>query len=301
MGEIKKISTVHDFNALLGVDDRHPLVSVIDFSAYPPRPLFRALLEVYGIYIREDEPQNVVYGCSKYGLEKGTLIAIAPGQVGGSEDTGYPVQRKGWALLFHPDLLRGTALGIKMKEYTFFSYEVNEALHMQAAERETIVSCLQSIRAELEHPADRYSQSIIVSYIEVLLNHCMRFYGRQFAMDKVGNKDLLMRFDRLLTDYFSSGKQYEYGIPSVQEIAEKLAMSANYFSDLVKRATGDTPSEHIRRFLVGRAKELLADKRKTVGEVAYELGFNYPQHFSRLFKHVSGMSPKEYVAALNLK
>ena len=256
---------------------------------------------MYGIFLREDEPDNIVYGCSKYEVDKGTLIAIAPGQVGGAEDTGYPVQRKEWALLFHPDLLRGTTLGTKMKEYTFFSYEVNEALHMQAAERETIVSCLQSIRSELDYPADRYSQSIIVDYIEVLLNHCMRFYGRQFTMDKVGNKALLMRFDQLLTDYFSSGKQYEHGIPSVQVISEKLAMSANYFGDFVKRATGNTPSEHIRRFVIGRAKELLTDKNKTVSEVAYELGFNYAHHLSRLFKKETGMSPKEYVAALKLE
>lgn len=298
---IKKISTVHDFNALLGVEDRHPLISVIDFSTYPPRPLFRALHGVYGIFLREDKPDNIIYGCGKYALDKGTLIAIAPGQVGGSEDTGYPVQRKGWALLFHPDLLRGTTLGIKMKEYTFFSYEVNEALHMQAAERETIVACLQSIKTELDYPTDEYSQSIIVAYIEVLLNQCMRFYGRQFTMDKVRNKDLLIRFNRLLIDYFSSGKQYEHGIPSVQDIAEKMTMSANYFSDFVKRTTGNTPSEHIRRFLIERAKELLIDKNMTVSEVAYELGFNYVHHLSRMFKKTTGMSPKEYVAALNLK
>lgn len=301
MNNIIKISTVHDFNTLLSVEDQHPYVTVIDFSTYPPRPLFRALHGVYGIFLREDKPDNIIYGCGKYALDKGTLIAIAPGQVGGSEDTGYPVQRKGWALLFHPDLLRGTTLGIKMKEYTFFSYEVNEALHMQAAERETIVACLQSIKRELDYPTDEYSQSIIVAYIEALLNQCMRFYGRQFTMDKVRNKDLLIRFNRLLIDYFSSGKQYEHGIPSVQDIAEKMTMSANYFSDFVKRTTGNTPSEHIRRFLIERAKELLIDKNMTVSEVAYELGFNYVHHLSRMFKKTTGMSPKEYVAALNLK
>lgn len=134
MGEIKKISTVHDFNALLGVEDRHPLISVIDFSAYPPRPLFRALLGVYGIYIREDEPQNVVYGTSKYDFLGGTLIAIAPGQISGAEDIGHPVQRKGWAILFDAELLHGTSLAQKIRQYTFFSYEVNEALHMQDSE-----------------------------------------------------------------------------------------------------------------------------------------------------------------------
>lgn len=301
MNDVIKISTVHDFNERLSVEDRHPLVSVIDFSAYPPRPLFRALHGVYGIFIREDEPQNVIYGTSKYDFLGGTLIAVAPGQIGGAEDTGHPVQRKGWALLFHPDLLRGTALGTRMKEYTFFSYEISEALHMQTAERETIVTCLKSIQAELDHSTDQYSQPIIVAYIEVLLNHCMRFYGRQFTTRQTENRDLLMRFDRFLADYFSSGEQYKNGIPGVQEVAGRLALSANYFSDLVKRETGEPPSEHIRHFLIERAKELLTDRNKTVSEVAYELGFNYAHHLSRLFKNTTGMSPKEYVAALKLK
>lgn len=152
MSDIIKISTVHDFNERLGVEDRHPLVSVIDFSAYPPRHLFRALLGVYGIYIREDKPQNVVYGTSKYDFLGGTLIAIAPGQISGAEDVGSPIQRKGWAILFDSELLRGTQLAQKIDKYTFFSYEVCEALHMQDSERETIVECLKHIRSELSAP-----------------------------------------------------------------------------------------------------------------------------------------------------
>lgn len=301
MSEIKKISTVHDFNELLGVEDRHPLVSVINFSAYPPRPLFRALLGVYGIYIREDEPQNVVYGTSSYDFLGGTLIAIAPGQIGGAEDTGNPVQRKGWAILFDAELLRGTSLAQKIQQYTFFSYEVSEALHMQDSERETIVECLKHIRKELSGPQDEYSRTILVAYIEVLLNYCMRFYGRQFATRKAESKDILARFERMLNDYFDKGNQLRHGLPNVQECADRLALSPNYFSDLIKRETGETPHDHIQRFVIERAKKALTDGGKTVSEVAYDLGFNYTHHLSRLFKKATGMSPTEYLSALKLK
>lgn len=301
MSEIKKISTVHDFNELLGVEDRHPLVSVIDFSAYPPRPLFRALLGVYGIYIREDEPQNVVYGTSSYDFLGGTLIAIAPGQIGGAEDTGNPVQRKGWAILFDAELLRGTSLAQKIQQYTFFSYEVSEALHMQDSERETIVECLKHIREELSGPQDEYSRTILVAYIEVLLNYCMRFYGRQFATRKAESKDILARFERMLNDYFDKGDQLRHGLPNVQECADRLTLSPNYFSDLMKRETGETPHDHIQRFIVERAKKALTEGGKTVSEVAYDLGFNYTHHLSRLFKKATGMSPTEYLSALKLK
>lgn len=301
MGEIKKISTVHDFNALLGVEDRHPLISVIDFSAYPPRPLFRALLGVYGIYIREDEPQNVVYGTSKYDFLGGTLIAIAPGQISGAEDIGRPVQRKGWAILFDAELLHGTSLAQKIRQYTFFSYEVNEALHMQDSERETIVECLKHIRKELSGPQDEYNRTILVAYIEVLLNYCMRFYGRQFATRKTVSKDILARFERLLTEYFDSGEQTRHGLPNVQECAERLSLSPNYFGDLVKRETGETPHEHIQRFLIERVKKSLAEGGKTISEIAYDMGFNYTHHLSRMFKNATGMSPKEYLSALKLK
>lgn len=274
---------------------------MIDFSAYPPRPLFRALLGVYGIYIREDEPQNVVYGTSKYDFLGGTLIAIAPGQIGGAEDIGRPVQRKGWAILFDAELLRGTSLAQKIRQYTFFSYEVSEALHMQDTERETIVECLKHIRKESSGPQDEYNRTILVAYIEVLLNYCMRFYGRQFATRKTASKDILARFERLLTEYFDSGEQTRHGLPNVQECAERLSLSPNYFGDLVKRETGETPHVHIQRFIIERAKKTLTEDGKTVSEVAYGLGFNYTHHLSRLFKKATGMSPTEYVAALKLK
>ena len=259
------------------------------------------MLGVYGIYIREDEPQNVVYGTSKYDFLGGTLIAIAPGQISGAEDIGRPVQRKGWAILFDAELLHGTSLAQKIRQYTFFSYEVNEALHMQDSERETIVECLKHIRTELSGPQDEYNRTILVAYIEVLLNYCMRFYGRQFATRKTASKDILVRFERLLTEYFDNGEQTRHGLPNVQECAERLSLSPNYFGDLVKRETGETPHEHIQRFLVERIKKSLAEGEKTISEIAYDMGFNYTHHLSRMFKNATGMSPKEYLSALKLK
>ena len=211
------------------------------------------------------------------------------------------MQRKGWAILFDAELLHGTSLAQKIRQYTFFSYEVNEALHMQDSERETIVECLKHIRKELSGPQDEYNRTILVAYIEVLLNYCMRFYGRQFATRKAASKDILARFERLLTEYFDSGEQTRHGLPNVQECAERLSLSPNYFGDLVKRETGETPHEHIQRFLIERVKKSLAEGGKTISEIAYDMGFNYPHHLSRMFKNATGMSPKEYVTALKLK
>lgn len=301
MGDIVKITTVHEFNHLLGVEDRHPYLSVIDFSANPPRRLFRALMGVYGIFIREDKPQNVVYGTSKYDFLGGTLIALAPGQIGGAYDTGEEIQREGWALLFDTELLRGTSLAQKIHQYTFFSYEVREALHMQDSEREVIVDILKHLSQELAKPHDEYSDAILSSYVEVLLNHCMRFYGRQFSTRKTESHDILMRFERFLTDYFSKGEQIKHGIPSVQLCADRLALSYNYFSDLIKRATGEPPHDHIQRFLIELIKKELAEGQKNIGEIAYDLGFNYSHHLSRLFKKATGISPSEYIEALKLK
>ena len=172
---------------------------------------------------------------------------------------------------------------------------------MQDTERETIIACMKQIREELSAPQDEYSRTILAAYIEVLLNYCMRFYGRQFATRKLQSKDILARFERMLSYYFDSGEQIGHGLPNVLECAERLALSPNYFSDLIKRETGERPHEHIQRFLIERVKKELAEGNKNVSEIAYELGFNYTYHLSRLFKKVTGMSPTEYVAVLKLK
>ena len=185
-------------------------------------------------------------------------------------------------------------LGRKIKEYTFFSYEVNEALHMSERERLTVFSCFNEIEEELQHAIDKHSRSIIVSVIEVLLNHCLRFYDRQFATRAVINSDVLTRFEALLGSYFDSDKPEELGLPSVAWCADQLHFSANYFGDLVKKQTGKSAIEYIHLAIINRVKDLLLGTNKTVSEIAYEVGFQYPHHLSRLFKKVAGCTPNEY-------
>jgi AraC-like DNA-binding protein len=183
-----------------------------------------------------------------------------------------------------------------IKNYTFFSYEANESLHMSERERHTIINCFKEIREELRHSIDKHSKSIITANIEVFLNHCMRFYDRQFVTRENANKDALSYFEQLLNDYFESDKPQVTGLPSVQYFADELHLSANYFGDLVKKETGKSPQEYIQLKVIGRAKDKLYHPEKTVNEIAYELGFKYPHHFSRMFKKLAGCSPTEYRA-----
>ena len=236
---------------------------------------------------------------SSYDYQEGTLVFIAPGQIVGDDDNGTRIQVKGWALLFHPDLLLGTSLGRKMKDYSFFSYEANEALHMSDREREIVINCFQEIREELEHAIDKHSRSIITANIEVFLNHCVRFYDRQFITRKDVNKDILTRFEDLLNGYFESDAPVSYGLPSVAFCADKLNLSANYFGDLIKKETGKSAQEYIQFTIIEKVKERFADSSKSVSEIAYEMGFKYPHHLSRLFKKMEGCSPNEYRVALN--
>ena len=212
----------------------------------------------------------------------------------GGEDTGEMFQPKGWALLFHPDLIRGTLLGQHMKEYTFFSYESNEALHLSERERAMVVECFLKIRHELEHAIDRHSKRLIAINIEMLLDYCLRFYERQFITRAEVNRDVLTRFERLLDDYFAGDRALRDGLPSVRFCAGELCLSPNYFGDLVKKETGKTAQEYIQLKLIGVAKERMMDPAKTISQVAYALGFQYPQHFTSLFKKVTGCTPNEY-------
>lgn len=189
--------------------------------------------------------------------------------------------------------------GRKMKEYSFFSYEANEALHMSDREREIVINCFQEIREELEHAIDKHSRSIITANIEVFLNHCVRFYDRQFITRKDVNKDILTRFEDLLNGYFESDAPVSYGLPSVAFCADKLNLSANYFGDLIKKETGKSAQEYIQFTIIEKVKERFADSSKSVSEIAYEMGFKYPHHLSRLFKKMEGCSPNEYRVALN--
>lgn len=295
MEEIIKLESVQDYNRLLGTETLHPLVSVADFSTLKTIKHCRKNFGFYCIFYKELECGTLQYGRSKYDYEQGTLVFIAPGQIAGINDRGETLNPKGLALMFHPDLLYGTPLARRMKDYSFFSYDSNEALHMSERERQIILNCFHEIREELEHAIDKHSKQIIAANIEVLLNHCVRFYDRQFVTREVTNRGLLERFEELIQAYFRTDKPQTIGLPSVQYCADCLHLSANYFGDLIKKETGRSAREYIQVVVINQVKERLIGKReKSVSEIAYELGFKYPHHLSRLFKKVVGQTPNEY-------
>jgi len=293
MSEILRINTVAEYNKLVGQETLHPLVSIVDFAKTEPFRYFRMQTGLYVIFLKDLKCGNLTYGIGNYDYEEGTLVFIAPGQVYG---VASEVKQRGagYALIFHPDLIHGTSLGRNIKDYSFFSYEVNEALHLSTRERAIINDCFEKISFELEHAIDVHSKTLIVSYIELFLNYCKRFYERQFVTRNHVNKDILTRFEKTLDDYFSSDRLLESGLPSVRYCAEKLFLSPNYLGDLLKKETGKSAQEHIQLKFIDVAKEKIYDSNKSIGEIAYELGFKYPQHFTRMFKKSTGLSPNEF-------
>lgn len=279
----------------MGVETRHPLVTVIDLAKvihegeYPEGHSFG----YYTVFLKEQKCGDMKYGRNYYDYQEGTLVFLAPEQIVRIENR-QPHRPKGWTLMFHPDLLRGTALGRAIKEYTFFSYDVFEALHLSEEEKKTVLECFGNIASELNHSIDNHTQRLIVSNIELFLNYCTRFYERQFITRKHVNSDLLSRFENLLNDYFKSGLPQKQGLPSVKYCADKLNLSANYLGDLLKKETGKSAQEHVQLRLIEVAKMKMFEREKTVSQIAYELGFEYPQYFSRLFKKRTGMTPNEY-------
>lgn len=298
MSKILKVKNVNDYGHYLGHADQHPWVSVINYAEVSPIRHSLNNYSVYGLFLRDDADVALDYGRGKYDYHKGTLLCVAPGQVGGKEDNGEQVSITGWALLFHPDLLHGFPLEKHIKEYSFFDYRVNEALHMTDEEHDILVSLMRQIQDESFKKPDELQNTILVGYIELMLNFCQRFYNRQFLTRKVENSDILVRFDRLLRDYFENRLQLTLGLPSVQYCADKLCLSPNYFGDVIKKTTGDTASNHIRRFIIRLAKNGLA-AGETVSQVSDRLGFEYPQHFSRMFKKQEGITPSEYCQQLH--
>jgi AraC-like DNA-binding protein len=299
MQELLRFDTVSQYNAFNNHETLHPLVSVIDFSKADPRRLRRTYFGFYMVLLKDVKCGDLRYGKNTYDYQEGTLIFIAPGQIldAGNSDELY--QPKGYGVVFHADLIHGTALGKHIDDYTFFSYLSNEALHVSERERQLVLDCFSKIRYELEHAVDKHSKKLIASNIELLLNYCVRFYDRQFITRDNVNKGTLERFETLLKEYFSSDKPQTIGLPSVAYCAGELNLSANYFGDLIKKETGKSAHEFIQLKLIDVAKERIYDTKKSVSEVAYGLGFKYPQHFSRVFKQYVGLTPQEYRSSTN--
>ncbi len=299
MEGIHKFDTVGEYNTLNNHETLHPLVSIIDFSKASPRTWgkekkVRLNFGLYCIFLKDVKCGDLKYGCNYYDYQEGTLVFVSPGQVLEIETTGKIYQPKGHALVFHPDLLQGTNLGKNINDYHFFSYNTNEALHLSERERQIVLDCFSKISYELQQGVDKHSKKLIASNIELFLNYCDRFYDRQFITRDNVNRGILEKFEEQLNSYFSSDKPQTIGLPSVTWFAEELHLSANYFGDLIKKETGKSAKEYIQNKVIEVAKNKIFDADKTVGEIAGELGFKYPQHFTRLFKNVTGQTPNEY-------
>jgi AraC-like DNA-binding protein len=299
MEELLKFDTVAQYNIFNNHETLHPLVSVIDFSKAKPRKLRRSYFGFYAVLLKDVKCGDLRYGKNLYDYQEGTLVFIAPGQMAGIESSEEVYQPKGHGVVFHPDLIRGTSLGRNIDHYTFFSYDVSEALHVSERERSLILDCFAKIKFELEHAVDKHSKTLIATNIELLLNYCVRFYDRQFIIRDNANKGILERFEKLLKDFFESDKPQMTGLPSVAYCAGELNLSANYFGDLIKKETGKSAHEFIQLKLIDVAKERIFDTKRSVSEIAYSLGFKYPQHFSRVFKQHVGVSPLEYRTSNN--
>lgn len=299
---MKHFATVSEFDNMLGVETLHPLVSVVNLSEAKPMHHMRHTNGFYSVMLKDEKFCDVVYGRSRYDYDKGSLVCTAPGQVVGIEptlkagDTDFSetFQPVGWGLFFHADLLRGTELAKRMREYTFFSYNANEALHLSERERQAFLTCLMNIKEELTFNIDRLSRRLITSNIEILLDHCLRFYERQFVTREFVNHDLLGKFEQLLDHYFEGDLAMQYGLPTVKYFASELCLSANYFGDLLKKETGKSPKEVINLKVLEEVKNRLMDQTKSISQVADEMGFQYPQHLTKFFKKETGMTPNEY-------
>ena len=298
MDKILNLDSVDLYNKLYGLETLNPLVSVIDLNKATSSVDLN--YGIYALYLKLEKACDIKYGRQTYDYQEGTIVCFAPGQTAETNPTTDKVQVNAHGILFHPDLLRGTSLGKNIKKYTFFSYEVNEALHLSEEERSIVMDCLKIIRMELEHGVDKHSKTLLVNHIELLLNYCMRFYERQFITRGKTNRDVLTRFENLLDEYFESTLAEQDGLPTVKYFADKLCLSSNYFGDMFKKETGKSPQEYIQEKVIELAKERISGTADTVSQIAYSLGFQYPQHFCRLFKKRVGYTPSEYRAQIGL-
>jgi AraC-like DNA-binding protein len=294
MEQTYNFDTIAQYNAFNNHETLHPLVSVIDFSKARKRTGSRMTFGLYCIILKEIKCGDLKYGCNYYDYQEGTLVFISPGQVVDVENKVDFYQPMGYGLVFHPDLIKGTPLAKNINEYSFFSYNTNEALHLSEKERKIVFDCLSKIEYELSQSVDKHSKKLIASNIELFLNYCERFYDRQFITRENVNKGILQKFEELLNEYFQSDKPQTIGVPTVSFCADELHLSSNYFGDLIKKETGKSPQEYIHFKLIDIAKERIFDSSRNINEIAFELGFKYPQHFSRFFKKSVGLSPNEF-------
>ncbi len=298
MNDLLHLKTISDLYKFLNLGyAQHPLVAIVDFSKaieYTTEEI-SIKTDFYSIMFKNYCRNHIRYGRKTFDFQDGSLVCIAPNRVITIDnDVELKEDMMGWGLFFHPDLIRGSALGSKMKDYSFFSYEMSEALHLSDKEKQLLYDCILKIQGELTQNIDSYSQGLIASNIELLLNYCSRYYGRQFITRKSANLDVVSKVEDVLKGYFENEEKKNEGMPSVKYLANKVNLSSSYLSDLLKRETGLSAQDHIHYFVIEQAKNILLQTNQSVSEIAYSLGFEYPQYFSRLFKQKTGKTPLEF-------
>jgi AraC family transcriptional activator of pobA len=273
---------------------QHPLISLVDLDQSKPLKREKFMISFYAIILKETLCGDIRYGNQYYDYAEGTLVFFGPGQIIGNEPEGEEHQPYGKALIVHPDLIKGTSLGKQIHDYSFFSYQTHEALHLSDKEREIVMACFGNVATEVSQNIDRHSKELLIANLELLLKYCSRFYDRQFLTRSHVNHGLLEQFEEKLNEYLLGEKLKTDGVPTVAYFANELHLSANYFGDLIKKETGKSALEYIQLQLIDLAKERIFDTSKSVSEISYELGFKYPQHFTRFFKQKVGVSPIQY-------
>lgn len=299
MNEFKHIKSISQLHRLLGLSSpQHPSITIVNSRDINiPEEVYgqKHILGFYSISLKFHNGE-LYYGRNYYDFEEGTLLFISPGQViTPTKPTNTDSEMdNGWSIFFHPDLILKSDLGNKMNRYSFFDYNINESLHLSEEEKKTISDCLEKIKKEYTQNIDKHSQELIISNLELFLNYCNRFHDRQFYTRSNHNQDYVTKMETLLSNYFSSNKVVVQGLPTVKYCADKMNLSSNYLSDLLKKETGKSTKQHIDSYILSKAKNLLLTSNQTISEVAYDLGFEYPQSFSNFFKKKTGATPNNF-------
>lgn len=300
----RSVKTISEYHTLMGIPQpEHPLISVIPFESIKHSPgddPIHIAIGFYSIALKKTTDGRIKYGQLEYDFNTGIMSFMAPGQVLKIEiKENKPYIHSGWLLLIHPDFLWHTSLAVKIKQYEYFGYSVNEALHLSEKEEATIINIIQNIEQEYRSNIDQFSQDVIIAHLELLLTYSERFYHRQFITRKIANHKILERLEDILTDYFNNDALQRDGLPTVQYIADSLNISPNYLSGLLKTLTGQSTQQHIHNKLIEKAKEKLSTTNLSVSEIAWELGFEHSQSFSKLFKSKTNLSPLEFRQTFN--
>lgn len=295
MNGIIQLDSIKVYNELYGLHTYHPLVTVVDLTkAKRMANHVKMNYGVYALFIKHGIGCSLRYGRQNYDYQEGSVVSFAPGQMVQVDMEDEELGKDVSGLVFHPDLIYGSSLADKMSKYTFFSYAQNEALHLSEQEQSILTKCLHNIQEEMEHPIDAHSRELLCVYIELFLDYCLRFYDRQFLTRSKVNSDVLQLFERELHDYFTNGEAKRLGLPSVRYFADKACLSPSYFGDLIKKETGKTAQEYIQLKVIDQSKQILLSTGMTINQIADMLGFQYPQHFIRMFKKQTGCTPREY-------